>query len=404
MTTAAALQVQNEASDNRTISLLGATGSVGQSTLDVIAADRNRFQVNAVTAWRDVDGLAAAARRVEAKVAVIGNPDLYSDLRTALEGTGIEAAGGEEALVEAAARPADMVVGGIVGAAGIRPSYAALEAGATLALANKECLVSAGNLFMDKARARNTTILPVDSEHNAIFQILETETPESVRSITLTASGGPFRGRSLDDLKSVTLSDALAHPTWTMGAKITIDSATLMNKGLEVIEATHLFRDYAGRIDVLIHPQSIVHGLVSYSDGSVLAQMGAPDMRVPIAVCLNWPARLDGPGQHLDLTTVAPLTFEKPNLSELPCLALALDALERGPAATNALNAANEVAVAAFLSEKIRFLDIARIVGGVLNTSERDGILSNPESLEDVFMLDFEARHRAESEIADLAA
>src|SRR5262252_7294886 len=311
----------------RTITLLGATGSIGSSTADLLRRDRDRYVVEAVTAHRDAEGLARLARELGARFAAIADEAAYQELKTELAGSGIEVAGGAAAMVEAAQRPADWVMAAITGAASLAPTLAAAERGATVALANKECLVCAGALFMRRAAANGATVLPVDSEHNAIFQALAAGRREDVRRIVLTASGGPFRTWPLEAMRRVTPEQALKHPNWSMGPKVTIDSATLMNKGLEIIEAHHLFFFPSSQIEVLVHPQSIVHGLVEFRGNSVLAQLGSPDMRTPIAHCLEWPARIDGRAQQLDLAKVANLSFEEPDLERFPALALARSAL-----------------------------------------------------------------------------
>ncbi len=344
------------------VTVLGSTGSIGCSTVDLLQREPDRFTVEALTANGNVALLAEQARLLHARVAVIGNETLLPELRARLAGSGIEAAGGREALIEAATRPTDWVMAAIVGAAGLEPTLAAVRRGAMVALANKETLVCAGELVMAEAQRCGATILPVDSEHNAIFQVFDFKAPESVDRIILTASGGPFRTLSLAEMREATPAQAIAHPIWSMGAKISVDSATLMNKGLELIEASYLFPVPEERIEVLIHPQSVVHSLVAYMDGSVLAQLGTPDMRTPIAFTLAWPSRMAAPAARLDLAAIAKLTFEVPDSARFPALNLARRALQSGGAAPTILNAANEVAVEAFLSGRIGFLDIARIV------------------------------------------
>lgn len=346
----------------RSITILGSTGSVGRSTVDLVAREPDRFPVEALTAQRNVALLAEQARQLRAKLAVIGDEDLLPELRERLQGTGIETAAGDGAIVAAAARPADWVMAAIVGAAGLDPTLAAVRRGALVALANKESLVCAGDLVMREAAASRATILPVDSEHNAIFQVFDFDTPDAVDRVILTASGGPFRTLSLGDMREVTPAQAIAHPVWSMGAKISVDSATMMNKGLELIEASFLFPVPEERIEVLIHPQSVIHSLVSYVDGSVLAQLGSPDMRTPIAVALAWPGRMAAPAPRLDLGAIAKLTFEVPDFVRFPALNLARQALQSGGSAPTILNAANEVAVEAFLGGRVGFLDITRIV------------------------------------------
>jgi len=358
----------------RRVSILGSTGSIGCSTLDIIKHHGDAFVVEALTAHRNVKRLAAQAIMHRPRVAVIGDAAGYRQLKEALSGTGVTVAAGPEALVEAAYRPADWTMAAIVGAAGLEPTIAAIRRGAVVALANKECLVSAGRLMMDEVRAAGATLLPVDSEHNAIFQVFDFERPESVERIILTASGGPFRTMDRAVMAHVTPAQAIAHPNWDMGAKISIDSATLMNKGLELIEAHHLFGLPAEQIEVLIHPQSVIHSMVAYVDGSVLAHLGAPDMRTPIAHALGWPERISTPAARLDLAKLGQLTFEPPDLERFPALRLAGQALKTGGAAPTILNAANEIAVQRFLAGRIGFLDIARIVEETLATVDEPDV------------------------------
>jgi 1-deoxy-D-xylulose-5-phosphate reductoisomerase len=377
----------------RSVAILGATGSVGRSTLDLIERDPERYEVLAVTAHRDVGGLAEAARRVGARRAVIADPALLDALRTALAGSGTQAAAGEEAVLEAAAAGADWTMAAIVGSAGLRPTMAAIRGGRTVALANKEALVCAGHLMIEAARTSGAELLPVDSEHNAIFQCFDRARPEAVRRIILTASGGPFREKSLDEMRSATPREAIAHPNWSMGAKISVDCATLMNKGLELIEAFHLFPLPAEAFDIVIHPQSVVHSLVEYVDGSVLAQLGSPDMRIPIAHTLAWPERMATPCERLDLVRTASLSFEAPDPGRFPALGLARDALRDGGARPAVLSAANEVAVGAFLRGGIGFLDIASIAAETLQCYAP----AAPASVEEVLAIDREARDAAEA-------
>ncbi len=381
----------------RRVSVLGATGSIGQSTLDLIARHPDAFEVEALTANADAAGLAALAIRHKARMAVVAEPTAYSALASALSGTGIVAAAGPQALVEAASRPADCVVAAIVGAAGLIPTLAAVRQGRRVALANKECLVTAGDLFMREVMTAGAELLPVDSEHSAAFQAIGTSEPDSIEQITLTASGGPFRDWDLARLAAATPEQALRHPNWSMGAKITIDSATLMNKGLELIEAFHLFPVKAERLDCVVHPQSIVHCLVAYRDGSVLAQMSSPDMRTPIALALSWPRRIDAPTKRLDLAAIGQLTFEPPDTVRFPALAVAKEALAAGGAAPAVLNAANEVAVLAFLERRIGFLDIAAVVADTIALANGRGLLGACESLDDLLAIDAEARELAGS-------
>ncbi|MCX5493426.1 1-deoxy-D-xylulose-5-phosphate reductoisomerase [Kaistia dalseonensis] len=384
----------------RRISILGATGSVGTSTVDVVLQQRAAFEVEVVTAQSRADELAAIAIRLGAKLAVVADPDAHGALVAALSGSGIAAAAGPAAIIEAAARPVDLVVAAIVGAAGLAPTLAAIEAGADIALANKECLVCAGTLFNRRAAAVGVGVLPVDSEHDAIFQALEAENASAVDRITITASGGPFRTWTLEQMSRATLAQALKHPNWTMGRKITIDSATMMNKGLEIIEAHHLFDIESDRIDVLVHPQSVVHGFVAYTDGSVIAHMGAPDMRIPIAHCLAWPKRVAVATPRLDLALAGTLTFEKPDLERFPSLQLARRALESGNWATNILNAANEVAVQYFLAGEIDYLDIAATVESALDLATATVGGAEVGSIEAALTIDAEGRRLARETIA----
>ncbi len=377
----------------RSVTILGATGSVGRSTLDLIERDGERYEVLAVTANRDVEGLAAAARRVRAGRAVIADPALLEPLRAALAGSGTEAAAGDEAVLEAAGAGADWTMAAIVGCAGLSPTMAAIRGGRTVALANKEALVSAGHLMIEAARSSGAALLPVDSEHNAIFQCFDSKRPEGVSRIILTASGGPFRDRSLEEMRSATPAEAIAHPNWSMGAKISVDSATLMNKGLELIEAFHLFPLPAEAFEIVIHPQSVIHSLVEYVDGSVLAQLGSPDMRIPIAYTLAWPERMATPCERLDLVRTGALSFSAPDPERFPALELARQALRDGGARPAVLNAANEVAVGAFLEGGIGFLDIASIAAETLQCYAP----AAPGSVEEVLEIDREARASAEA-------
>jgi len=388
----------------QSISLLGATGSIGSSTIDLLRRDPARYRVEAVTAHRNARALAKLARELKARFAAIADPACYDELKDALSGSGIAAGAGEVALVEAAARPADWVMAAITGASGLRPTMAAVERGATIALANKECLVCAGALFMRRAAATGAAVLPVDSEHNAVFQAMRSGRREDVKQVVLTASGGPFRSWSAQDIAAATPEQALKHPNWSMGAKVTIDSATLMNKGLELIEAQHLFRLAPGELDVLVHPQSLVHAFVEFRDGSIIAQLGAPDMRMPISYCLNWPQRSDYPPARLDFAKLASLTFEAPDLTRFPALALARHALAAGGASATVLNAANEVAVAEFLGRRLGFAGIPRLVEETLQAAARRGIDNEPASVEDALGIDHIARGLAADLLADVAA
>ena len=374
----------------RKIAILGATGSIGKSTLDLIERHRDRFEVTAVTASTNVKALAEIVRRTGAKLAAVADESRHSDLAERLVGTGCRAAAGEDGLIEAATGDSDLVIAAIVGCAGLRPVMAAVEAGKVVALANKEALVTAGALMTDAAGASGATLLPVDSEHNAIFQCLAGSRSGDVSRIILTASGGPFRSASAKAMLAATPAQAVAHPNWSMGAKISVDSATLMNKGLELIEAHYLFGLPSRQLDVVIHPQSVVHSLVEFVDGSVLAQLGSPDMRIPIAYALAWPERMATPAQRLDLAVIARLDFEAPDLDRFPALRLAREALEAGGAAPTVLNAANEVAVASFLAGEIGFADIAALVQEALNGTDYD----EPRSIIDVLEIDRVTRDR----------
>ncbi|MGA3308430.1 MAG: 1-deoxy-D-xylulose-5-phosphate reductoisomerase [Xanthobacteraceae bacterium] len=388
----------------RTVTLLGATGSIGSSTVDLLRQEPTRYRVEAVTAYRNAAALARLARELGARFAAVADPDAYYELKAELSGSGIEAAAGAAAVVEAALRPADWVMAAITGATSLEPTLAAAERGATVALANKECLVCAGALFMRRAAAAGARVLPVDSEHNAIFQALSAGRREDVRRIVLTASGGPFRTWPLDAIRKVTVEQALKHPTWSMGPKITIDSATLMNKGLELIEAHHLFALEIDAIDVVVHPQSVVHGLVEFRDGSVVAQLGSPDMRIPIAHCLAWPVRMGTPAPRLDLARIASLTFEEPDPIRFPALAIARRALAAGGAAPTILNAANEIAVREFLGGRLGFCGIPALVEATLDAAERRGAMAEPQSVEDALAIDHNARGLAAHLLPEIAA
>jgi 1-deoxy-D-xylulose-5-phosphate reductoisomerase len=387
----------------RSITILGATGSIGASTIDLIKRELTRYRVEAISARRNAAALAQIAREVGARLAVVADPDAYSDLKTALAGSGIEAAAGENALIEAAQRPADWVMAAISGSVGLKPTLAAIERGATVALANKECLVCAGNLFMRRAASAGATVLPVDSEHNAVFQALGAGRREDVKRVILTASGGPFRTWTLEAIKLATPEQALRHPNWSMGPKVTVDSATLMNKGLELIEAHHLFALRPDEIDVLVHPQSVVHGLVEFRDGSVVAQLGSPDMRIPIAHCLAWPQRIDGAAARLDLARVHELTFEEADLVRFPALALARHAMETGGAAPTVLNAADEIAVAEFIAGRIAFPAITALVEATLNAAAARGLLGEPDGLDAALAIDHIARSLALALLPEIA-
>jgi 1-deoxy-D-xylulose-5-phosphate reductoisomerase len=391
------------ATTTRSITILGATGSVGASTVDLIKREPDLYRVEAVSARRNAAALAQTAREIGARVAVVADEASYGDLKSALSGSGIEAAAGEGALVEAAQRPADWVMAAISGAAGLKSTLAAIERGATVALANKECLVCAGALFMKRAASAGATVLPVDSEHNAVFQALGAGRREDVKRVILTASGGPFRTWSLKQIEAATPEQALRHPNWVMGPKITIDSATMMNKGLELIEAHHLFALKPDEIDVLVHPQSVVHGMVEFRDGSVVAQMGSPDMRTPIAHCLAWPRRIDAPAPRLDLAQVRELTFEDADTVRFPALALARQAMAAGGAAPTVLNAADEVAVAEFIAGHIGFSGIAALVEATLEVAARQGLMAEPVSLDAALGVDHVARSMALALLPEIA-
>jgi 1-deoxy-D-xylulose-5-phosphate reductoisomerase len=375
----------------RPITILGATGSIGASTLDLVRRNRDEWRVVALTAHGQVAELAELAREFGAKLAVVSDARRLAELRDALSGTGIASAGGPAGLIEAAARGTDVTVAAIVGCAGLAPTMAAIEQGGIVALANKEALVSAGEVMTAAVARHGATLLPIDSEHNAIFQCLAGNDPADVRWITLTASGGPLRECTFDQLRVVTPEQAIAHPNWSMGAKISVDSATMMNKGLEVIEAHHLFAVGLDRLRILVHPQSVIHSMVEYRDGSTLAQLGPSDMRVPIASALAWPRRMDTPCAPLDLAAIGELTFSPPHEERFPATRLAREAAAAGGAAPTVLNAANEVAVAAFLAGQIAFTDISALVAQTLDSD----LPPAPRSLDDVLAVDAEARARA---------
>lgn len=380
----------------KSVTVLGATGSIGDSTLDLIARAPEQFAVEALVGGRNAAKLADQAQRVAARMAVIADPAGYDELRDRLRGSGIECAAGENAVIEAADRPADLVMAAIVGAAGLAPTLTAIRRGATIALANKECLVCAGGLMMAEIAAHGARLLPVDSEHNAIFQVFDNNQRDQIERLILTASGGPFRTWDRAAMAVATPAQAVAHPNWSMGAKISVDSASMMNKGLELIEAFHIFGIPEHQIEVLVHPQSVIHSMVGYADGSVLAQLGVSDMRTPIAYCLGWPDRVPTPVRRLDFPALAQLTFEAPDLQRFPALGLARAALRSGGTAPAILNAANEVAVAAFLAGQIGFLDISQVVETVL-TAQPAGPISDIAA---ILAADGEARRRAETVIA----
>jgi 1-deoxy-D-xylulose-5-phosphate reductoisomerase len=388
----------------RTVTVLGATGSIGDSTMDLLRGAPGRYRIEALTANSNVEGLAKLAREFDARFVAIADTTRFGELKDALAGSGIECGVGESAIIEAASRPADWLMAAVSGAAGLKPALAAVDRGTTIALANKECLVCAGDFFMQRAAKAGACILPADSEHNALFQALGSGNRDELTRVIITASGGPFRTWAAADIEKATLEQALKHPNWSMGQKITIDSASMMNKGLEVIEAACLFALTPDEIDVLVHPQSIVHGMVEFSDRSVVAQLGTPDMRTPIAHCLGWPERIAGPAAKLDLAKIGQLTFEAPDFARFPALRLAYDALRTGNGATTVYNAANEIAVAAFIAEKIRFGAIARLVEATMNGWVRAGNLAPLASADDAIAVDHNARNMAASLLPQIAA
>ena len=380
----------------RRVTVLGATGSVGASTLDLVGRDPERFPVEALTAGSNVERLIELARLHRPRFVAIADESRYGALKQGLAGTGIAVGAGDTAVMEAADRPAGWVMAAIVGSVGLKPTFAAIRRGALVALANKESLVCAGALMTDEAKKRGAKLLPVDSEHNAIFQVFEDLRRDSVEKLVLTCSGGPFRTWSLEQMARATPAEAVKHPTWSMGSKISVDSATLMNKGLEVIEAHHLFAVPEERIEVVVHPQSVLHSLVAYRDGSVLGQLGTPDMRVPISYALAWPERIETPAARLDLAKVGQLTFEMPDPIRFPALELARRALQTGGAAPTILNAANEVAVHGFLTGRLGFLDIAKVVENTLGSVTAPA----PTSIDEVRAIDAEVRARAGARLA----
>lgn len=390
---------------SRSVTVLGATGSIGDSTMDLIRAAPERYKVEALTANSNVEGIVKLAKEFNARFVAVADESKGEELRAALAGTGIETGAGDSAVTEAAARPADWVMAAVSGAAGLKPALAAVDRGATVALANKECLVCAGDFFMDRAAKAGATILPADSEHNALFQALASGSRDELTRVIITASGGPFRTWKAEDIEQATLAQALKHPNWSMGQKITIDSASMMNKGLEVIEASYLFALSPDEIDVLVHPQSIIHGMVEFTDMSVVAQLGSPDMRTPIAHCLGWPNRISkGRAAPLDLAKIGSLTFEAPDYTRFPGLKLAYDALRTGSGATTVYNAANEIAVAAFIAGKIRFGAIARLVEATMNEWVRAGNLAPLSSADDAISVDHKARKLAATLLPEIAA
>ena len=383
--------VVNESNKNvnpRRITILGSTGSIGCNTLDLVRSNPNAYQIEALTANTNFELLAVQAKEMNASLAVVADEKKYKALKNELSGSSTEAAAGASGLIEAASRPAEWVMAGIVGAAGLKPTLTAIKRGCVVALANKECLVCAGDLILAEVERAGATLLPVDSEHNAIFQVFEFDQRHAIEKIILTASGGPFWGSDLATMKKATPNEAVAHPNWEMGRKISIDSATMMNKGLELIEAHYLFSLEEEQIEILVHIESIIHSLVAYVDGSVLAQLGSPDMRTPISYTLGWPKRISTPSPKLDLATIGTLNFQRTDPIMFPAVGLCRQALRDGDSAPAILNAANEVAVAAFLNRKIGFLDIATTVEWTLNKFAKTPI----RSLEDVFSADKEAR------------
>jgi len=392
----------------RRVSVLGSTGSVGTSTLDLMehgqAAGSAGFQVVALTGGANIERLAGQARRWRPEIAVTADPARLDDLRAALDGTGIAVAAGEQAVIEAATRPTDLVMASIVGAAGLKSAWAAAATGATLALANKESLVCCGASLIERVRAHGGRLIPVDSEHSAIFQVFPAETPDHVARLILTASGGPFRTTSRQAMAAMTPEQAVAHPNWSMGAKISVDSATMANKGLEMIEAAYLFGMPAQKIDVVVHPESIIHSLVEYIDGSTLAQMGPPDMRTPIACALAWPERLAWPAPRLDLAALGKLTFEAPDPERFPALRLAREALEAGAGAQTIFNAANEIAALAFLDRRLAFLNIAAVIAETLDRMTKTGPGSgHDDACAGALALDADARRVAVGIVQDMA-
>jgi 1-deoxy-D-xylulose-5-phosphate reductoisomerase len=377
----------------KTLTLLGATGTIGQNTLKIAAAHPDRFTLAALTAGENVQRLIEQARQFQPQRAVIANPAHYHALKEGLSGTGITVSAGEDAVLEAAALSADIVMSAIVGAAGLKPTMAAIAHGGKIALANKECMVCAGPLITKAVQKSGATLIPVDSEHSAIFQVFDATAPERVSSVTITASGGPFRTWPLEQMQAVTPEQAIKHPNWNMGAKISVDSATLMNKGLELIEAYYMFPVTPQQLDVLVHPQSIVHCLVQMIDGSVLAQMSLPDMCTPIAYAMAWPERISVPITKLDLAAIGQLQFEKPDYTRFRALTLARNAMTEGGNAPTVLNAANEIAVSRFLKRETGFLDIAKIVEQTLEKMENTKL----ETIDDVLACNAAARRLAET-------
>ncbi len=382
------VQPLSSASPKKRVTVLGSTGSIGKSTIDLISANPDKFEVIGLTAGKNADLVAEQARTLNARYVALSDPRAYARLKELLADTNIEIMAGDDAVADIAARPADWVMSAIVGAAGLKPTLAAVRQGRTVALANKECIVCGGDFVMGEVARHKATLLPVDSEHNAVFQVFNEAQREHIDRIILTASGGPFLGKSRDELRNVTPEQAVAHPNWSMGAKISVDSATMMNKALEVIEASYLFSLKSEKIDVSIHPQSIIHAIVEYKDGSMLAQMGAPDMRTPIAVALAWPERMETTGKRLDLTKNINLSLYPVDLDRFKAISLVRQVLKTGGSAPIIFNAANELAVAAFLDRKIRFTDIEDVVERVLEEMPP----ARPEGLEAILEIDIKAR------------
>jgi 1-deoxy-D-xylulose-5-phosphate reductoisomerase len=380
---------------SRSVTILGSTGSIGRSTIDLIQKHPEHYSVEALVALKDVTTLANQCKLLNARLAVVEDESQYGNLKEALSGTNTEVASGKAAVLEAAQRPSDWVMSAIVGTAGLRPTYAAIERGSIIALANKESMISGGPVVLKAIEKNKATLLPVDSEHNAIFQVFHEQHRAHVEKLILTASGGPFRTFNSEQMKTITVEQALKHPNWTMGPKVTIDSSNLMNKGLEMIEASYIFGFPEDQIDILIHPQSIVHSLVAYQDGSMLAQLGIHDMRVPIAYTLAWPERIPTDLPRLDLAAISTLTFENPDTNKFPAILLARQVLKAGKDRPTILNAANEVAVQAFIERRISYLQIVDVSMEVLDQLSE----TNLGSLDDVFVVDQQARHLAKKVI-----
>jgi len=386
----------------QTVSILGATGSIGASTLELIAHHGAKFSVDALSANSNAQLLAQQARKFKAKLAVVADENAYAELRDALSGSGIEVAAGKNGLIEAAERPVDCVIAAIVGTSGLHPTLAAVKKGQRVGLANKECLVCAGDLFMKEVTRSQATLVPVDSEHSAIFQLFDFEHPERVEKIILTASGGPFLNTPLENIRNATPEMALKHPNWEMGRKISIDSATMMNKGLELIEAFHLFPVSVDQLDVLIHPGSVIHSLVQYCDGAVLAHLGTPDMCIPIAYALTWPDRIECPVKPLNLAEIGTLSFAEMCVERYPALELCRQALHIGGVAPTILNAVNEIAVEEFLSNRISFGDIARVIGLVMELADKENMMNKATDLNEIDAVDAYGRKQAKLAISNL--